>query len=181
MFMAKNIQPLLLFLAVFMTTSLWAEETSSAQSESSEQSLLLDSLLEYTDKQECHVKIAGRDGIFAIIPMLVAAHSFPENNQTEIMVALHTTLNHGCDISEPDQAGLQPLNAAILFHDLVMVRYLLQQGADPYLPIHRPDSPVDGLNSFEFLQQIKKAEQLKKTLQAPRDFSAIEAVLNLYR
>lgn len=158
--------------AVLTAANLGAEEYSSALSSDG---------LTYTDTQECHVKIAGRDETFAVIPMLVAAHSFPENNQQEIMLALDTTLSHGCDISEPDQAGLQPLNAAILFHDLAMVRYLLQKGADPYLPIHKANSQIDGLNSFEFLQQIQKAEQAQKTLKPPRDFSDIEKELNLYR
>lgn len=141
-----------------------------------------DDLFEYSDAQECHIKVEGQEKPFSVLHALIASRGMSDKNQDQLLIAIGTTLAHGCDINEPDKAGLQPLNAAILFNDAEAVALLLEKGADPYLPIHKPNSPIDGLNSFDFLKIIKEKEKARQQNGAPpRDFSQVSAALQKYR
>ena len=94
-------------------------------------------------------------------------------------IAIGTAIANGCDLNEPDIAGLQPLNAAILFNDAEIVALLLEKGADPYQPIHKPGSQIDGVNSFDFLKKIEEKEQARQGEKPNR--AAVATALQKYR
>ena len=136
--------------------------------------------LEYSDSKECHLKMPDGGKPLPVIHALLASRGMNSNNQAQLLIALGTAIANGCDINEPDAAGLQPLNAAILFNDAEAVQMLLEKGADPYSPIHKADSPIDGMNSFQFLEKIREKEKARKNGN-PRDYSAVAAALQQYR
>ena len=136
--------------------------------------------LEYSDAKECHFKTPDGGKPLPVIHALLASRGMNSNNQAQLLIALGTTIANGCDINEPDAAGLQPLNAAILFNDADAVTMLLEKGADPYQSIHKADSPIDGMNSFQFLEKIQEKEKIRKN-GSPRDYSAVATVLQKYR
>ena len=136
--------------------------------------------LEYSDSKECHLKMPDSGKPLPVIHALLASRGMNSNNQAQLLIALGTAIANGCDINEPDAAGLQPLNAAILFNDAEAVQMLLEKGADPYSPIHKADSPIDGMNSFQFLEKIREKEKARKN-GSPRDYSAVAAALQQYR
>ena len=136
--------------------------------------------VEYSDAKECHIKIEGQDKTLPVIHALIASRGLPGSNAAELRIAIGTAIANGCDLNEPDIAGLQPLNAAILFNDAEIVALLLEKGADPYRPIHKADSPIDGMNSFQFLEKIQEKEKARKN-GSPRDYSEVATALQKYR
>ena len=136
--------------------------------------------LEYSDAKECHFKTPDGGKPLPVIHALLASRGMNSNNQAQLLIALGTAIANGCDINEPDAAGLQPLNAAILFNDAEAVQMLLEKGADPYSPIHKADSPIDGMNSFQFLEKIQEKEKARKN-GSPRDYGEVATALQKYR
>jgi len=135
--------------------------------------------VQYSDEKECHIKIEGQDKTLPVIHALIASRGLPGSNAAELRIAIGTAIANGCDLNEPDIAGLQPLNAAILFNDAEIVALLLEKGADPYQPIHKPGSQIDGVNSFDFLKKIEEKEQARKGDKPDR--SAVATALQKYR
>ena len=133
--------------------------------------------VEYSDDKECHIKTNAQP--MPVIHALIAARGLPGANADELRIALGTAIANGCDLNEPDRAGLQPLNAAILFNDAEIVALLLEKGADPYQSIHKPGSQIDGANSFDFLQKIEEKEKARKGEHPDR--SAVATALQKYR
>lgn len=133
-------------------------------------------LFEYADESHCTIK-NGEHETLAVVPLLVAEHS-AEGAQPELIIkALEESLkNRQCDIHAPDAIGLNALQAAILFNDVTMVRYLLENGADPKRFIAHEQNPLNGKNSFEFLEILKTKESDDKV---NRD--EIERILQEYR
>ena len=124
-------------------------------------------------------KIEGQDKTLPVIHALIASRGLPGSNAAELRIAIGTAIANGCDLNEPDIAGLQPLNAAILFNDAEIVALLLEKGADPYQPIHKPGSQIDGVNSFDFLKKIEEKEQARKGDKPDR--TAVATALQKYR
>lgn len=135
--------------------------------------------VEYSDAKECHIKIEGQDKTLPVIHALIASRGLPGSNAAELRIAIGTAIANGCDLNEPDIAGLQPLNAAILFNDAEIVALLLEKGADPYQSIHKPGSQIDGVNSFDFLKKIEEKEQARKGDKPDR--AAVATALQKYR
>ena len=135
--------------------------------------------VEYSDAKECHIKIEGQDKTLPVIHALIASRGLPGSNAAELRIAIGTAIANGCDLNEPDIAGLQPLNAAILFNDAEIVALLLEKGADPYQSIHKPGSQIDGINSFDFLKKIEEKEQARKGDKPDR--AAVASALQKYR
>ena len=135
--------------------------------------------VEYSDAKECHIKIEGQDKTLPVIHALIASRGLPGSNAAELRIAIGTAIANGCDLNEPDIAGLQPLNAAILFNDAEIVALLLEKGADPYQPIHKPGSQIDGVNSFDFLKKIEEKEQARQGEKPDR--AAVATALQKYR
>ena len=151
--------------------------------------------IEYSDAKECHIKTADKPmpvihaliasrGLTADKPMpviheLIASRGLPDSNPDQLRIALGTAIANGCDLNEPDIAGLQPLNAAILFNDAEIVALLLEKGADPYQPIHKPGSQIDGVNSFDFLKKIEEKEKARQGEKPDR--AAVATALQKYR
>ena len=133
--------------------------------------------VEYSADKECHIKTNAQP--MPVIHALIAARGLPGANADELRIALGTAIANGCDLNEPDRAGLQPLNAAILFNDAEIVALLLEKGADPYQSIHKPGSQIDGANSFDFLQKIEEKEKARKGEHPDR--SAVATTLQKYR
>lgn len=144
--------------------------------ETPDQSALAEMMnLEYADEARCTIK--DNDGVvLAVVPLLVSAHTLEGSDQAMVIKALDESLKvRKCDIHAPDRAGLSALNGAILFNDATMVRYLLEQGADPKRLIEREKSPIHGKNSFEFLVFLQTIDKEKK-----HDRQAVEQVLQEY-
>ena len=135
--------------------------------------------VEYSDAKECHIKIEGQDKTLPVIHALIASRGLPGSNAAELRIAIGTAIANGCDLNEPDIAGLQPLNAAILFNDAEIVALLLEKGADPYQPIHKPGSQIDGVNSFDFLKKIEEKEKARQGEKPNR--AAVATALQKYR
>ena len=135
--------------------------------------------MEYSDAKECHIKIEGQDKTLPVIHALIASRGLPGSNAAELRIAIGTAIANGCDLNEPDIAGLQPLNAAILFNDAEIVALLLEKGADPYQPIHKPGSQIDGVNSFDFLKKIEEKEKARQGEKPDR--AAVASALQKYR
>lgn len=138
--------------------------------------------LEYSDAKECHIKMPDGmldgDKPMSVIHALISERGLNHYDDAQLLIALGTAIAKGCDINEPDAAGLQPLNDAILFNDAEAVNMLLEKGADPYQVIHRPGSLSDGMNSFQFLDLLQETSRKK----GPRlDYSEVAAVLQKYR
>jgi hypothetical protein len=81
----------------------------------------------------------------------------------------------GCEIDEPDQMGLSPLNAAILYNEPVLVERLLRAGANPDDRIVSSSKTIDGLNSSELLALLESRstkpdrEAVRRLLESPPD------------
>jgi len=169
-----------LIAALAIGSALAAEEAAnSAPAETSKETAKSAAAIEgveYSDAKECHIKTADKP--MPVIHALIAARGLTGSNPDQLRIALGTAIANGCDLNEPDQAGLQPLNAAILFNDAEIVALLLEKGADPYQPIHKPGSQIDGINSFDFLQKIEEKE---KTREKAPDRSAVTSALQKYR
>lgn len=147
----------------------------SSASELDERLTLMQSI-RYTDDKQCHYAI-GEDEAGNIVNMLIAAHSQPGIDSETVLSALNEALKRGCSLNELDRAGLSPLAAAVLFNDADMVRFLLKHGADTSIKIHRPDSLVNGMNTFEFFDWLMINAAKKNDM---RDRTEIQKILAEY-
>ena len=118
--------------------------------------------VEYSDAKECHIKIEGQDKTLPVIHALIASRGLPGSNAAELRIAIGTAIANGCDLNEPE-----------------IVALLLEKGADPYQPIHKPGSQIDGVNSFDFLKKIEEKEKARQGEKPDR--AAVATALQKYR
>lgn len=176
-----NLHRTLPLIAALCATGVFAAEpapTASAKPAEKATPVAIEGL-QYADEKECHIKIEGQDKTLPVIHALIASRGLPGSNAAELRIAIGTAIANGCDLNEPDIAGLQPLNAAILFNDAEIVALLLEKGADPYQPIHKPGSQIDGVNSFDFLKKIEEKEKARQGEKPDR--AAVATALQKYR
>ena len=114
--------------------------------------------MSYVDEQQCF--IAMNSNVVSIMPMLALAWLKAEQaeNRQKAREAFHVALSRGCDINAADFAGLAPLHHAIIANDADMVRYLLDNGANPALAIDSREAVFNGLNSFALLDMLEKLD-----------------------
>ena len=144
-------------IGMLLTASAVAQTTDHATAEShgadaATQRAMLD--MQYADEQRCFI-IAG-DEVRPVMPLLVSSDGLPDVVHDHVLAALDDALVRGCDINQPDLLGLSPLNTAILQGNIALVRYLVEHGADPTLPISSANEEIDGLNSAGLLDILSK-------------------------
>ena len=69
------------------------------------------------------------------VGLLVAAYGQQSNDSERVRETIRLMLNQGCDIDQYSAAGLTPLHNAVLFRQPELLRFLLEQGADPLLRV----------------------------------------------
>jgi hypothetical protein len=69
------------------------------------------------------------------IGMLTAAYGTPDSEVEHVREAIRLLVRQGCDINQYNAAGLTPLHNAVLFRQPALLRFLLEQGADPRLRV----------------------------------------------
>ena len=94
------------------------------------------------------------------LSFLVAAMDSPDTDAEKAKSLFRYYRAAGCDIHAPDQAGLRPIHAAILFRNPPVAQFLLDSGADPAMPIAAP-SKQTGRSGYEFAALVcaKNAER----------------------
>lgn len=119
-----------------------------AASETDRLSLMTE--MQYTDEQQCHVRMTADEAPRSIVHLLLASHGIEGIDQKKVMAALDTAALRGCDFNELEK-GLSPLHVAMLYNDAAMVRYLLNHGAKVSVTVNRPDSRAHGMNAAAFM------------------------------
>jgi len=105
------------------------------------------------DKNACRLT-DGRGFEAPTIVLMTGAYNKLSEEKVVVLEVIDTAINAGCDIDEPDELGLSPLNAAILYNEPALVERFLQAGADPYRKIVSSRTSIDGLDAFEFLHML---------------------------
>lgn len=110
--------------------------------------------LRTTDASGCHLT-DGRGFEASTIILMAGAYDKLSQESALALKVIDTAIASGCGIDEPDELGLSPLNAAILYNEPILVERFLQAGADPHRPISSPRRALDGLDSFGFLRLLQ--------------------------
>ena len=125
------------------------------------------------DRNPCRLT-DGRGFEAPTIVLMTGAYDKLSKDKVAVLKVIDTAINAGCDIDEPDELGLSPLNAAILYNEPALVEHFLQAGADPYRRIVSSRASIDGLDAFEFLHMLMN--------KVPsQDRAALRTVLDQYR
>lgn len=110
--------------------------------------------LRTTDESGCHLT-DGRGFEAPTIVLMAGAYDKLSEESALALKVIDTAIASGCDIDEPDELGMSPLNAAILYNEPILVERFLQAGADPRRAISSSKQSLDGLDSFGFLQLLE--------------------------
>ncbi len=112
--------------------------------------------LQAMDERGC---VLGNAGMQApTLTLMAAAYSESEARKEMALAQMKQALEAGCPVDEPDQMGLSALNGAILYNEPVLVKLLLEQGANPKRKIVSPKTTLNGLDSFAFLDLLDKRD-----------------------
>jgi len=125
------------------------------------------------EKNPCRLT-DGRGFEAPTIVLMAGAYDKLSRDKAAVLKIIDTAINAGCDIDEPDELGLSPLSAAILYNEPALVERFLQAGADPYRRIASTKASIDGLDAFEFLQMLM-------TKVPGQDRTALRAILDRYQ
>jgi ankyrin repeat protein len=69
------------------------------------------------------------------VGLLAAAHGGPDSDVEHVRNAILLLVRQGCDIDQYSAAGLTPLHGSIIGQQPELLRFLLEQGADPGLRV----------------------------------------------
>ncbi len=108
------------------------------------------------------------------LTLMAAAYGESEARKDMALAQMKQALAAGCPVDEPDQMGLSALNGAILYDEPVLVKLLLEHGANPKRKIVSPKTTLNGLDSFAFLDLLDKRD-------GKRDRKAIRNLLKAKR
>lgn len=110
--------------------------------------------LKTTDASGCYLT----EGTFTAptIALMTGAYNDPAVKKDVVLQIIKVAIAAKCKIDEPDEAGMSPLNAAILYNEPELVALYLSNGADPKRKISSKRPWMNNLNSFEFLEAISK-------------------------
>jgi hypothetical protein len=125
------------------------------------------------DKNACRLT-DGRGFEAPTIVLMAGAYDKLSSEKVFVLKVIDTAISAGCNIDEPDELGLSPLNAAILYNEPVLVERFLRAGADPYRKIVSSRTSIDGLDAFDFLRLVM-------TKAPSQDRTALLAILDRYR
>lgn len=122
--------------------------------------------LQVMDERGC---VLGNAGMQApTLTLMAAAYGESEARKDMALAQMKQALEAGCPVDEPDQMGLSALNGAILYNEPVLVKLLLEQGANPKRKIVSPKTTLNGLDSLAFLNVLDKRDG-KRDRQAIRN------------
>ncbi|MBA6302331.1 hypothetical protein [Colwellia sp. MB02u-14] len=94
------------------------------------------------------------------------------NSDKRLFSVLDEVVSRGLPINQSYE-GFTAVHEAILFNNAVYLEYLLKNGGDTTVKTQRPNSELDKLNSYQFLEILK--------LKNKSGMVAVEEVLNRYR
>lgn len=127
--------------------------------------------LEAKDKDGCYLS-DGNKILGPTIGLMVDAYDHhPKLPNQTITAIIQTAIDAGCSLNEVNAFGLSPLNSAILLNHPVLVKLLLNSGANPKLKISSSRDYIDSKDSF----------QLYEFLKAKKDMTTIGETLENYR
>nr|WP_288497571.1 hypothetical protein [uncultured Pseudomonas sp.] len=128
--------------------------------------------LQPMDERGC---VLGNAGMQApTLTLMAAAYGESEARKDMALAQMKQALEAGCPVDEPDQMGLSALNGAILYNEPVLVKLLLEHGANPKRKIVNPKTTLNGLDSFAFLDLLGKRD-------GKQDRKAIRSMLKAAR
>lgn len=67
-------------------------------------------------------------------------------------------IDKGADINKPWN-GFTPLQAAVLANEPIVVRHLLDKGADPRIRLNRPGKPYDNMTALELAEYLVRQQK----------------------
>ncbi|WP_139272198.1 hypothetical protein [Phytopseudomonas punonensis] len=108
------------------------------------------------------------------LTLMAAAYGESDERKGMALAQMNEALKAGCPVDEADQMGLSALNGAILYNEPVLVKVLLEHGANPKRKIVSPKTTLNGLDSFAFLDLLDKRD-------SKRDRKAIRTLLKAAR
>ena len=85
---------------------------------------------------------------------VVNAYNMPNTDNAKVFEVLAILIDIGCDINARNSFGGVPLHNPVMAGEIQMVRFLLRNGADPFLRFegNERNSHLSGLNSFQLSQ-----------------------------
>ncbi|MDH2432554.1 hypothetical protein QCD60_08245 [Pokkaliibacter sp. MBI-7] len=115
--------------------------------------------LTMVDKNGCRLS----DGSVEIstINLMTAAYDEPGLSRESVVRVIKKAIDVGCDVNEPDQIGVSPLNAAILYNQPELVSLFLSHGANAKAKMVSPKASINGLDSCGFLNLLEGKEKVR--------------------
>lgn len=116
--------------------------------------------IETSGKDGCYLS-DGKAVLGSTISLMVDAYDHhPKLPNQTIVAVIQKAIDAGCNINEPNAAGLSPLNSAILLNHSELVRLLLSNGANPRFKIISSKKFIDGKDSFELYEFLKTKKEM---------------------
>ena len=103
-----------------------------------------------------------------LVNFLAAAHSEKSNDKALIKKYLITLKNNGCSFDSLDLAGLPPIHSSVVYNDLELVEFFVENNANISANVERPGKKPHGKNALEFailLQEIEPDVNRKKIIE----------------
>ncbi len=144
---------------VFLVFVLWLVSITAIANDTTFKSLGLKT----TEGNPCY--LTNGDFTAPTISLMVAAYSELPNMRHVALTIIDVALKSDCDINLPNNAGLSPLNDAILFNEPKVVDFLLKRGAEPTQTINTNSEELRGLNSYQFIELLETKNPKRKEIQ----------------
>lgn len=115
--------------------------------------------LKAVDKKGCHLSDGSVEA--STLNLMTAAYDEPGLSHDSVIRVISKAIDAGCDIDEPDQIGVSPLNAAILYNQPELVSLFLRHGANAKAKIVSPKASINGLDACGFLNLLEAKEKAR--------------------
>ncbi|MDR7149989.1 hypothetical protein J2W49_001944 [Hydrogenophaga palleronii] len=112
------------------------------------------------DKTGCALS-DGKTVIGSTIHLMADAYgNHPKLKDETILEIITAAIKVGCNLHEANPSGLSPLNSAILLNQPVLVRLLLESGANRNLKISGSKAFLTGKDSFGLYEILKSRKDM---------------------
>lgn len=117
--------------------------------------------IQAADSSGCYLS-DGKKVLGPTIALMVEAYdNHPKLPNSVIVQVIEVAIKSGCDVEEPNNTGLSPLNASILYNSPELAKLLINHGADPKKAIVSKRTAINGLNSRQFLEYLLTRDKEK--------------------